>query len=78
MAENDSNTIKPVESLQNIPVLTPAKRREQRKHRQQTHRENKEGSEQEENSLVDEQDLGNDFNENENERSASGGIDYCA
>jgi hypothetical protein len=80
MADNDSNTIKPVESLQNIPVLTPAKRREQRKHSQQTHRENKEDSEQQQNSLLDEQDLGDEFNENENEndRPASGGIDYCA
>ena len=78
MADNDSNTIKPVEILQNIPVLTPAKRREQKKHRQQTHRENKEDSEQEQNSLVDEQDLGDEFNEDKNDRSASGGIDYCA
>ncbi len=78
MADNDSNTIKPVEILQNIPVLTPAKRREQRKNRQQTHRENKEDSEQEQNSLVDEQDLGDELTENENDRSASGGIDYCA
>jgi hypothetical protein len=78
MADNDSNTIKPVESLQNIPVLTPAKRREQGKRRQQTHRENKEDSEQEQNSLVDEQDLGDELTKNENERSASGGIDYCA
>ena len=78
MADNDSNTIKPVESLQNIPVLTPAKRREQRKNRQQTHRENKEDSEQEQNSLVDEQDLDDELTENENDRSASGGIDYCA
>ncbi len=78
MADNDSNTIKPVEILQNIPDLNPAKRREQRKHRQQTHRENKEDSEQEQNSLVDEQDLDDELTENENDRSASGGIDYCA
>ncbi len=78
MADNDSNTIKPVESLQNIPVLTPAKRREQKKHRQQTHRENKEDSEQEQNSLVDEEDLGDELTENENDRSPSGRIDYCA
>ncbi|MDH4240168.1 MAG: hypothetical protein OEW48_11450 [Phycisphaerae bacterium] len=78
MADNDSNTIKPVESLQNIPVLTPAKGREQRRHHQQTHRGNKEDSEQEQNSLVEEQDLGEEISENENDRSASGGIDYCA
>jgi len=75
MANNDSNTIKPVESLQNIPVLTPAKRREQRKHRQQTHRENKEYSEQEQNSLADQQELDAELTENENDQNT---IDYCA
>jgi hypothetical protein len=75
MAENDSNTIKPVESLQNIPVLTPAKRREQRKHREQTHRENMEDSEQVENNLVDEQETGDGITKNENDRNT---IDYCA
>jgi len=75
MADNDSNTIKPVESLQNIPVLTPAKRREQRKHRQQTHRENKEYSEQEQNSLADQQELDAELTENENDQNT---IDYCA
>jgi hypothetical protein len=78
MADNNSNTIKPVESLQNIPVLTPAKRREQGKRRQQTHRENKEDSEQEQNNLAGEQDLDVELTENENDQSASGGIDYCA
>lgn len=78
MADNDSNTIKPVESLQNIPVLTPAKRREQRRRHQQTHRENMEDSEHEQNGLLEEQDLGEEISENENDRSASGGIDYCA
>ncbi len=78
MADNDSNTIKPVEILQNIPVLTPAKRREQKKQRQQSNEENKENSEQQQNSLVDEQDLDDELTENENDRSASGRIDYCA
>jgi hypothetical protein len=78
MADNDSNTIKPVESLQNIPVLTPAKRREQRKQRQQRHKENKEYSEEKQNNLADEQDMDVELTENENDRSASGGIDYCA
>ncbi len=78
MADNNSNTIKPVESLQNIPVLTPAKRREQGKRRQQTHRENKEDSEQEQDNLADEQDMDVELTENENDQSASGGIDYCA
>lgn len=75
MADNDSNTIKPVEILQNIPVLTPAKRREQKKHRQQTHRENKEDSEQQQNNLADEQDLDAELTEKENDQNT---IDYCA
>ncbi len=78
MADNDSNTIKPVESLQNIPVLTPAKRREQGKRRQQLHKGNKEHPEQEQNNLADEQNLDVELTENENDQSASGGIDYCA
>jgi len=75
MADNDSNTIKPVESLQNIPVLTPAKRREQGKRRQQLHKGNKEHSEQEQNNLAGEQDLDVELTENENDRDT---IDYCA
>lgn len=75
MADNDSNTIKPVESLQNIPLLTPAKRREQRKHRQQPQKENKEFFEDEENNLVDELDQEPELNENQNDENT---IDYCA
>jgi len=75
MADNDSNTIKPVEILQNIPVLTPAKRREQRKHRQQPKKENKEYSEEEQNNLDDELDPGSELTENENDENT---IDYCA
>lgn len=75
MADNDSNKIKPVESLQNIPVLTPAKRRDQRKHHQQTHTENKEYSKQEQNNLPDRQDLDAELAENENDQNI---IDYCA
>ncbi len=75
MAENDSNTIKPVESLQNIPILTPAKRREQRKHHQQPHSENKEQPEVEQNNLPEELDRNGEYNENENKENT---IDYCA
>jgi hypothetical protein len=75
MAENDSNTIKPVEILQNIPVLTPAKRREQRKHRQQLHQEKKENTEQEQNNLADEQNLDAELTEKENDRNT---IDFRA
>ncbi|MHC4640038.1 MAG: hypothetical protein ACYS32_00235 [Planctomycetota bacterium] len=75
MADNDSNTITPVDSLQNIPVLTPAKRREQRKHRQQPNKENKEYSDEEQKDLDDELDPGSKLTENENDENT---IDYCA
>jgi hypothetical protein len=75
MADNDSNTIKPVESLQNIPILTPAKRRDQRKQRQQQHSENKEYSEEEQNILAEEQDLEIELSERKDDPNT---IDYCA
>lgn len=75
MADNDSNTIKPVESLQNIPLLTPAKRREQRKHRQQPQKEKKEYSEEEQNNLAVEPDPGAERTESKNDGNT---IDYCA
>jgi hypothetical protein len=75
MADNDSNTIKPVESLQNIPVLAPAKRREQRERRQHTHPENEEYSEQEQNNLTDEREPDAEITENKSDSST---IDYCA
>jgi len=85
MADNDSNTVKPVEILQNIPVLTPAGRREQRKNRRQPHGKKTKLSEQEQNNLdaahvssVEDRNGGSELGENENDRSASGGIDYCA
>ena len=34
MTDNDFNTIKPVENLQNVPSLTPTGKREERKRRQ--------------------------------------------
>ena len=75
MANNDSNTIKPVESLQNIPVLTPAKRRDQKKQRQRQHKKNKEYSEEEQNILDDKQDPDSELSESENDPNT---IDYCA
>lgn len=75
MADNDSNTIKPVESLQNIPILTPAKRRDQRTQRQQQHGENKEHSEDERNILADEQELNIELSESEDDPNT---IDYRA
>ena len=78
MAENDSNTVKPVDSVQNIPILTPTGRREQRRNRRQPQGEKTKIKEQEQDNLDEEQSLDGEIFENENERSASGGIDYCA
>ena len=39
MADNDYNIIKPVESLQNIGNIIAAKRREERKKRQNSHKQ---------------------------------------
>jgi len=86
MADSDSNIIKPVGSLQNIP---PAGRRENRKRRQQPHKPDKEYSEQEQYNSADEQDLQSELDEpspslsrekggrgeSENDRNT---IDYCA
>lgn len=73
MADNDSSIIKPVESLQNIGGLTPTKRREQRKRRQNLQKQK--GSQQ----PNDEQDLGSEPVEDQShENSDSTGIDYCA
>ena len=70
MAEYDSNMIKPVEGLPNITGLAPAKRREERKRRQQL-REHKEPE-----TETDESETG-PWTENGNGRP-NGGIDYCA
>ena len=45
MAEYDSNMIKPVEGLQNVTGLTPARRREERRHRKQLGNKNDEKNE---------------------------------
>ncbi len=85
MADYDSNIIKPVDGLQNIAGLTPVKRREERKRRQQLpgeNREKEESTEDEQDESVGEQDLGNPPQgrvDNENGRNPdSVGIDYCA
>ena len=78
MADNDFNIIKPVESLQNIAGLTPTRRREERKRRQNLHEESKEESEPAEGELnesVDEQDFSDELTEDGNDQHS---IDYCA
>jgi len=74
MADNDSNIIKPVESLHNIAGLTPTKRREQRKRRQNLNAEENKEPEEQLNEPVDEQDS-DEPGENEDAQNT---IDYCA
>jgi len=82
MADYDSNMIKPVEGLQSITGLTPAKRREEGKRRRQLNQENAEEGEQQLNESVDEQDMADSLKEqteNSSSRNPDGtGIDYCA
>ena len=75
MADYNSDIIKPVENLQNIPSLVPAKDREEKKRRQQLQKENKEKLQQELDKSADKQKTRNKITKNENERDT---IDYCA
>ncbi len=63
MADNDYNIIKPVEGLQNIAGLTGAKRREERKRRQ-----NLPGGHEEERESENQENRNSNFNHNENDR----------
>lgn len=75
MPDNDYNIIKPVESLHNIAGLTPAKRREERKRRQNMHAEQNEEAEQELNDSLDQERPDKRPVDDENDRHS---IDYCA
>jgi len=75
MADSDYNIIKPVEGMQNIAGLTPARRREERKRRREPHRKKGQASEQEPNESPDEDSLGNELDEDESNQHS---IDYCA
>ncbi len=81
MADYDSNMIKPVEGLQSITGLTPAKRRQERKRRQQFNKESEEKDEQLINESA-EQDMDNTSEvwteKPDNMNSETTGIDYCA
>ena len=70
MADYESNMIKPVEGLQTVPGLAPAKHQEERKRRQPSHNENEESAEDKEN-----QPKGRTENENGRDNAE---IDYCA
>jgi hypothetical protein len=74
MADNDSNIIKPVGSLQNIANLSPVRRREQGKRRNDQGEEEGEESRQEENGVVEEE-LDDALVENEDDLNS---IDYRA
>ena len=82
MADYDSNLIKPLEGLQRITGLTPAKQREERKRKQQFNKENNSKDEQkvdESNQLQDMDNASQQWTENTgNLDSENNGIDFCA
>jgi len=77
MADNVHNIIKPVEGLQNIAGLSPTKRREKRKKRQNLHEQEDRQRELAEDELNEssEEDIGNKIAENGRDKHS---IDYCA
>lgn len=75
MADNDSNIVKPVEGMQNITGLSPARRRQQRKRRQDLHEKGKQNPESAKGGL-DEKNQGDEPTESEHPDSL--GIDYRA
>jgi len=77
MADNDHNIIKPVDGLQNIAGLTPAKRREERKKQQNLPEQKDQQRELTEDELNEstEKDVGSEIIENAQDRHS---IDYCA
>jgi hypothetical protein len=82
MADYDSNMIKPVEGLQSISGLKPAKRRRERKRRQHFDQESEQKDEQiksESDQQRDMDDTSHRWNENtDNMNPESNRIDYCA
>jgi hypothetical protein len=80
MADYNSNMIKPVEGLQSITGMTPAKRRKKRK--QQLDRKNEEKDEQQMDESFEQQDMENPDEELAEKRDDlnpdNTGIDYCA
>ena len=77
MAEDNHNIIKPVESLQNIAGLTPAKRRQERKKQQNSREQEARQRELNEDELnqSSEEDIGSEIAENDRDEHA---VDYCA
>ena len=77
MADNDYNIIKPVETLQNVESLAPAKYRQGKKKQQSLHEQNDQRRKLVENELKEstEKDIGSKINENDRDRHS---IDYRA
>jgi hypothetical protein len=75
MVDNDYNMVKPVGGLQNIRNITAAKRREERKRRQNSRAKQGENAEQQPSDLVDQDKRSDESTEGENGHHA---IDYCA
>ena len=77
MAEIDHNTIKPVDSLHNIGGITPAKRREERKKRQNLNKQNEEHRRGDEDQPDESAKENTDREIAEKDRDDNS-IDYCA
>lgn len=73
MADYDSNMIKPVVSLQNITGLSPAKRREERKRREQSYQEPEKEDDRPEDKKAEPESRTENHSGRENRK-----IDYCA
>jgi len=72
---NNSNIIKPVETLHNIARLAPTKQRERRKKRQNLQKQNKDKENQQNNEQIDRQNFDQNPADGENGTNT---IDYCA
>lgn len=77
MAEIDHNIIKPVDSLHNIGGITPAKRREERKKRQNINKQKQEQRQFDEDQLNESAEESTDRKIAENDQDDHS-IDYCA
>jgi hypothetical protein len=75
MPDNNSNIIKPVETLHNIARLAPTRQREQRKRRQDLQEQNKEKENQQNNEQISQQNLDQNPADGKNGTNT---IDYCA
>jgi len=74
MADYDTNLIKPVQGLQDIAGLAPAKRRKDRNHRRQSREKVKEQDESDKDAeATSHQERAKDKGDRN-----GGGIDYCA